>query len=153
MIGKKAITQISSPKSALRVKTTAEGLREIVRLLDLDDANFCRHTVGKLIRDNFRRRGWLKGKPRGTGKDKYSPERRSPHLRALWKEIVKSILERDKYSCQECGGAQNTKNPLCVHHVKEWLTYPDLRFEPSNLLTLCWKCHWKKHKFHRKELC
>ena len=42
-----------------------KSLEELTRLLDLDDNNLARHSVGRLIRDNFRLRGWLKGKARG----------------------------------------------------------------------------------------
>jgi len=42
-----------------------KSIEELTRLLDLDDANLARHSAGRLIRDNFRLRGWLKGKARG----------------------------------------------------------------------------------------
>jgi len=61
----KTIVDISSHRSRLRVKIGKKTVADIERLLDLGDKQFCENRVGKLIRDNFRRRGWLKGKVRG----------------------------------------------------------------------------------------
>lgn len=57
-----------------------------------------------------------------------------------WK---KSIYERDNYTCQSC----NLKSigGMCAHHIKEWSLYPDMRFDVSNGITLCRKCHTKIH--------
>jgi len=71
-----------------------------------------------------------------------SPERQSKYARSAWKELAKSILKRDNYTCQQCG---NTKGNYNVHHIKEWSRFPKLRFEPTNLITLCIKCHKKEH--------
>ena len=71
----------------------------------------------------------------------HSPERQSAYARHFWKELAKSILKRDEYECKKCGGRETTHNGLEVHHVKPWSAYPELRFEPSNLITLCHKCH------------
>lgn len=79
----------------------------------------------------------------------HSPERQSLYARAVWKELAKSILKRDNYLCQKCGGKHTTKVRLVVHHIKPWAKYPKLRFEPKNLLTLCKLCH---RKIHSKKL-
>jgi len=71
----------------------------------------------------------------------HSPERQSKYARAAWKSLAKSILLRDDYTCQRCG----LKNKLVVHHIKKWSRYPELRFEPTNLLTVCEVCHRKIH--------
>lgn len=76
----------------------------------------------------------------------HSPERQSIYARSLWKEIAKSILKRDNYLCQDCGTPHNKDNKLVVHHIKSWSKYPELRFEPNNLITLCVECHKKRHK-------
>jgi 5-methylcytosine-specific restriction endonuclease McrA len=56
-----------------------------------------------------------------------------------WERKRDRILKRDKYTCQRCGN----KRTLQVHHLayqgRPW-EVPD-----SWLLTLCDKCHDKKH--------
>ena len=78
----------------------------------------------------------------------YSPERQCQYARYAWKELAKSILKRDNYKCQSCQTPHSSKNKLVVHHKKQWSCYPELRFEPSNLITLCEKCHKNAHKNH-----
>lgn len=53
------------------------------------------------------------------------------------------ILYRDNYTCQLCG---RTNVPLEVHHIGFWKG--DRTDRPSNLMTLCIKCHTPKN--HQK---
>lgn len=56
--------------------------------------------------------------------------------------IREYILYRDNYTCQLCG---RTNLPLEVHHIGFWKG--DRTNRPSNLITLCIKCHTpKNHK-------
>ena len=80
----------------------------------------------------------------------HSPERQSSYARSAWKELAKEILKRDKYHCKNCNSPHTKTNKLVVHHKKEWSKYSELRFEPSNLLTLCEVCHRKAHRSKRK---
>jgi len=50
------------------------------------------------------------------------------------------ILHRDNYNCQLCG---KTNVPLEVHHIGFWKG--DRTNRPSNLITLCTKCHDPKN--------
>ena len=79
----------------------------------------------------------------------HCPERQSKYARTEWKKLAKSILKRDDYKCQNCGTSQMYKNHLIVHHKKPWSRYPELRFEPSNLIVLCESCHKLVHKKRR----
>jgi len=75
-----------------------------------------------------------------------SPERQSQYARFAWKELVKSILERDKYTCQKCEKKPIAKRDLIIHHIKSWNEFSELRFDSTNLITLCGKCHKNVHK-------
>ena len=50
-----------------------------------------------------------------------------------------AVLKRDKNICQmpNCGN----KYGLNVHHIKRWADAPWLRYEVSNGITLCRRCH------------
>lgn len=51
--------------------------------------------------------------------------------------FTKKMRERDGNKCTECGA----KEKLAIHHIKPWKDYPDLRFDESNVITLCVFCH------------
>ena len=58
----------------------------------------------------------------------------------IWR---KKVFERDGYVCQQCF----TKgNRLHAHHIQRFSEHPDLRFDVSNGITLCEKCHKEIHK-------
>lgn len=52
-------------------------------------------------------------------------------------QFRKEIIKRDNYKCTRC---ENTEN-LHVHHIVPWKESEELRHEPSNVITLCGKCH------------
>jgi hypothetical protein len=54
----------------------------------------------------------------------------------LWKL---EVFERDRYTCQECG--DKSGGNLQANHIKRFATHPELRFELTNGITLCKKCH------------
>lgn len=54
---------------------------------------------------------------------------------------AKSIKQRDNFACVRCG----RKAGLIVHHIKLWCTHPKLRFDKTNLVTLCHDCHLCAH--------
>jgi 5-methylcytosine-specific restriction endonuclease McrA len=65
-------------------------------------------------------------------------------------EWRKAVFARDNYTCQKCG-ARNGDGvgrtiKLHAHHIKHFATHHDLRYEPSNGITLCESCHRKEHK-------
>lgn len=61
----------------------------------------------------------------------------------LWRNAV---YARDSFTCQECG---KTSTELNAHHIKPFSSHPGLRFAIDNGITLCKKCHSKKH-FNKK---
>jgi 5-methylcytosine-specific restriction protein A len=73
--------------------------------------------------------GWKGGK---------TPERITLMARDDYKQLRKDCFFRDNYTCQTClvrGGK------LEMDHIKEWCNYPELRYEISNVRTLCKDCH------------
>jgi 5-methylcytosine-specific restriction endonuclease McrA len=58
---------------------------------------------------------------------------------ATW---AQKVLIRDNATCQKCGavGVQ-----MHAHHIKPFIDNEALRYDISNGLTLCTKCHWKEH--------
>jgi len=55
----------------------------------------------------------------------------------IWREAV---FARDNKTCTDC------KEPglkVMVHHIKPWRSHPELRYDVSNGVTLCAKCHAK----------
>lgn len=61
----------------------------------------------------------------------------APRNSNQWRIVRLAVLKRDNYTCRNCGA----KGYLEVHHIKSWAAYPSLRFEMSNLISLCRKCH------------
>jgi len=62
-----------------------------------------------------------------------------------YKNWRKAVFERDDYICQQCKARNGNGKEIYLeaHHIKEWVDYPELRFELSNGLTLCNFCHNK----------
>jgi len=62
----------------------------------------------------------------------------------IWIKLSREIKKRDKYTCQKCASKIN----IDVHHID----FDKNNHEPLNLISLCRKCHFKKHKAHKKEI-
>lgn len=60
-----------------------------------------------------------------------------------WRRLSEQILERDLWTCQNCG-----EPATVVHHLE----YPKIlgNEDPDDLISLCRKCHAERHgKLHR----
>lgn len=55
------------------------------------------------------------------------------------------IRRRDNYTCQNCN---QYNGYLEVHHIFDFSTYPELRLEDYNLITLCKTCHKDFHSYY-----
>lgn len=62
----------------------------------------------------------------------------------LWREAV---FTRDDFTCQLCKKRGGKLHP---HHILNFSTHIDLRFDVENGITLCESCHKSFHKEHGK---
>jgi len=65
--------------------------------------------------------------------------RKRPNQQAAW---AAQVISRDKATCRTCGAVGVE---LHAHHVKPYKDHPELRWQVSNGLTLCARCHWAIH--------
>jgi hypothetical protein len=76
-------------------------------------------------------------------------ERKTLMQRNDYKQLRKDCFGRDNFICQICnvrGGS------LEMDHIKEWCNYPELRYELSNVRTLCKECHKTTDNFAHKAI-
>ena len=117
-----------------------------------------KHTAesrAKIAESASRPRPWLRGEANGmhgmTGSlnpryvDGSSPERQRAYASAEWKAMMRAVYARDGYACVNCGAAKTKPKSLHAHHIYPWAGYPALRFEMTNLVTLCRDCHQWVH--------
>ena len=70
---------------------------------------------------------------------------------SAYKSWRRAAKKRANYQCEECGLKEKTICKCCmveiflhVHHIKQFATHKDLRFDPLNSRVLCPACHSKK---------
>lgn len=59
------------------------------------------------------------------------------------RQFIKTVMERDNYTCCIC---HNRGGDLAVHHLNGYNWDFENRYNPSNGVTLCEKCHKDFHK-------
>ena len=76
-------------------------------------------------------------------------EENRPEMENLeYKQLRFSAFVRDKFVCQLC--RMKSKNLQC-HHIRRWHDAPELRYQLSNVITLCNSCHHDKVTGHEEE--
>lgn len=86
-------------------------------------------------------------KSRRTGKNRENRRNIAEYV-----EWCKKVFKRDNYTCQVCG----KKGKINAHHIYNWLTHIDLRYDVNNGITVCTSikkknivgCHQKFHKLY-----
>jgi hypothetical protein len=88
-----------------------------------------------------------KGPLSPTWRGGITPEKTKIRGSLEYKNWRKEVFQRDKYQCQKCQAVSSRNNYIYLHahHIKSFAFYPELRFELSNGITLCKKCHYKEH--------
>jgi len=68
-----------------------------------------------------------------------------------WTSLRREIYKRDNYTCQDCGvkceskrDYNNPENIIQCHHIEKYSKGRNNK--KSNLITLCLKCHLKRHQ-------
>lgn len=80
-----------------------------------------------------------------------TPERQRLYKAGKWVQFARSIYARDNWRCRRCNRTQSGPRTLHAHHVKSWAENAALRFDPSNLVTLCSKCHRWVHSLQNTQ--
>src|SRR5215469_6982076 len=84
--------------------------------------------------------------------------RRKPRVKSDRQKLVEKVdklignqvKERDHWKCVRCGSDKQ----LNAAHVLPKGAHPRLRFEPENIITLCFSCHivfWHRNPLEAKE--
>lgn len=77
----------------------------------------------------------------GESNSRYKADARRKNRRGKQHSWSTAVFSRDGGKCQHCGSSEH----LQAHHIKSFSEFPELRWEVSNGLTLCYKCHWAVH--------
>lgn len=85
--------------------------------------------------------GFVKGEEHYMWKGGVTPEYNKMRKSRQYRNFVKAVFRRDKYTCQICDLQTWDNWALQVNHIKKFSDYPTLRTEPSNGITLCVGCH------------
>jgi hypothetical protein len=80
-----------------------------------------------------------------------TPERQRLYKAGHWQEFCQSIYARDGFRCRRCNEPKTSPKGLHAHHVKAWAGHAALRFEESNVLSLCKRCHKWVHSNQNTE--
>ena len=88
---------------------------------------------------------WQKGNKSRLWRGGVTPLRLKIWNSREYRQWRTSVFDRDNYTCQECGSKNGDGKTIYIeaHHMKSFAEYPKLRFELSNGITLCIKCHNK----------
>lgn len=67
---------------------------------------------------------------------------------ARYWRLRRFVYKRDNQQCQICF-VKLKRNEFEADHIKSWAKYPELRYEESNVRTLCKPCHKKTPTYKR----
>lgn len=88
---------------------------------------FCSITCSHAFQIERNHPCWKGGRPRHRG-GRYT----------IW---ARAVILRDRKRCKIC----RSKRKIHAHHIKPWAKFPKLRYETSNGVSLCRKCHYMVH--------
>ena len=73
-----------------------------------------------------------------------------------WRKLVMELNFRKKglskyYVCEKCNIKRKTTRIMHAHHIYSWKKFPSKRYDKSNGVVMCKKCHKKFHKKYKFE--
>ena len=74
-----------------------------------------------------------------------NPKHKNFYNGVKWKQLREHILSRDNYLCQDCFKLGMITGAEEVHHIIEIADDWDKRYDSDNLISLCKKCHSRRH--------
>lgn len=92
-------------------------------------------------------KNWAGGSKNVNWKGGITPENKKARASIEYKQWRRTVFVRDQFTCQKCLTMHTYIN---AHHIKPFAKFPELRFEPTNGVTLCTACHRLTHKEMRK---
>lgn len=139
---------IKGKESYFKGKTHSDKSRELMSQARLKNINRLNkpHSIEsrKKISIKLREHGCAAtGERSGNWKGGITPLNEKIRQSTEYSDWRKSVFNRDNFTCQHCN--DNKGGNLHAHHIKPFADFPELRFEISNGLTLCRKCHEKVH--------
>lgn len=69
-----------------------------------------------------------------------------------WQKRRLEIMQRDNFTCQQCGNGLNNGVPLNVHHLRYYKNKQPWEYADTDLITLCEECHKKEHLKKKKPI-
>ena len=58
-----------------------------------------------------------------------------------YKSLKNAVFDRENFACQKCGSTENIQ----LHHICNFVDYPELRLDEENCACLCSRCHKAFH--------
>ena len=98
--------------------------------------------IGGWVKQNCRFKIEHKGENHWNWKGGKTTENQQERNSAAYAAWRKAVFIRDGFTCQICGQVGGDLN---AHHIKPFAQFPDLRFDESNGVTLCKRCHYEVH--------
>lgn len=92
---------------------------------------------------NNRPKGAQKGEYHWNWRGGITPENQKGRSSGEYAEWRKKVFERDGYTCRRCGKKGGRLN---AHHIERWAENCRKRYDVSNGVTLCEKCHKDIHR-------
>lgn len=96
--------------------------------------------------------GVRSGSKNGNWKGGVNQERLTGRSKAAYHEWKAAVLTKSEWKCVTCGVEHGSicsccgaKTILHAHHIKHFSLHPELRYEISNGIALCQRCHFDEH--------